>query len=76
MADFKAKVDEALKGIDLSSKVYTADVKTSKGLIKLEFLPDLAPGHVKNFLALAKIGYYNNLCFHRIILSRPSEDGL
>ena len=27
----------------------------------------MAPGHVKNFLALAKIGFYDNLIFHRVI---------
>ncbi len=29
--------------------------------------PDVAPGHVKNMVGLAKIGYYDGLCFHRII---------
>ena len=27
----------------------------------------MAPGHVKNFVALAQIGFYNGGCFHRII---------
>jgi peptidyl-prolyl cis-trans isomerase B (cyclophilin B) len=27
----------------------------------------VAPGHVKNFLALAKLGFYNGLTFHRVI---------
>ncbi len=40
---------------------------TSKGPIRLNFLPDVAPGHVKNFVALAQIGFYNNLIFHRVI---------
>ena len=30
-------------------------------------LPDVAPGHVKNMLGLAKIGYYDGLTFHRVI---------
>jgi peptidyl-prolyl cis-trans isomerase B (cyclophilin B) len=33
----------------------------------LTFLPDAAPGHVRNFLALAKLGFYNGLTFHRVI---------
>jgi peptidyl-prolyl cis-trans isomerase B (cyclophilin B) len=33
----------------------------------LTFFPDVAPGHVANFLALAKIGFYNGVTFHRII---------
>lgn len=27
----------------------------------------MAPGHVKNFLALAKVGFYNGVIFHRVI---------
>jgi peptidyl-prolyl cis-trans isomerase B (cyclophilin B) len=27
----------------------------------------VAPGHVRNFLALAKLGFYNGLTFHRVI---------
>jgi len=30
-------------------------------------LSDVAPGHVKNLLGLAKIGFYDGLTFHRII---------
>ena len=29
--------------------------------------PDVAPGHVRNILGLAKIGYYDGLTFHRVI---------
>ena len=37
------------------------------GTINLELYPDVAPGHCKNIIALAQIGYYNNLTFHRIV---------
>ncbi len=63
----RAQVEEAHKQIDLATKSYTATLETSKGPIRLTFLPDVAPGHVKNFLALAKIGFYNGVGFHRII---------
>lgn len=63
----KTKVDEALKTLDLTTKKYTAELDTNKGPIRLTFLPDVAPGHVKNFLALAKIGFYDGGCFHRVI---------
>src|SRR5262249_553781 len=53
--------------LDLTKNVYTAELETSKGPIRLNFLPDVAPGHVKNFLALSKIGFYNGVTFHRII---------
>ncbi len=46
---------------------YTAELDTSKGPIRLVFFPDKAPGHVKNFLSLAQIGFYNGVIFHRVI---------
>jgi len=33
----------------------------------LEFWPDVAPGHVENFKKLAKQGFYDGTCFHRVI---------
>lgn len=65
--DWKSKVDEASKTFDFATKEYTAELKTNKGPIRLKFFPDVAPGHVKNFLGLAKAGFYNGLSFHRII---------
>ena len=63
----KTDVEKAQQDLDLAKKVYTVEMTTSKGPIRLEFFADLAPGHVKNFLALCKIGFYNNLIFHRVI---------
>jgi peptidyl-prolyl cis-trans isomerase B (cyclophilin B) len=63
----KRQVEEAQKTLDLKSTTYTAELTTSKGPIRLQFLPEAAPGHVKNFLALAKLGFYNGVTFHRVI---------
>jgi peptidyl-prolyl cis-trans isomerase B (cyclophilin B) len=65
--NYKPQVEEAQKKLDFANKTYTAELDTSRGPIRLTFFPDVAPGHVKNFLALAQIGYYDNLVFHRII---------
>src|SRR5438094_3274830 len=65
--DWKSKVDEAAKSFDFATKEYAAEIKSNKGPIRLTFLPDVAPGHVKNFLGLAKAGFYNGGTFHRII---------
>lgn len=67
MANTKQQVEEAQKEIDLQHKTYMVELQTSKGPIRLNFLPEVAPGHVKNFLALARVGFYNNGTFHRII---------
>jgi len=37
------------------------------GEIVLRLFPDVAPGHVKNFLNLARQGFYNGTTFHRVI---------
>jgi cyclophilin family peptidyl-prolyl cis-trans isomerase len=44
-----------------------AELHTTAGEIDIRFFPDVAPNHVKNFLDLAKQGFYNNTKFHRII---------
>jgi peptidyl-prolyl cis-trans isomerase B (cyclophilin B) len=45
----------------------TAVIDTKFGEIEIEFLSDKAPGHVKNFLDLAKKGFYDGTTFHRVI---------
>src|SRR6266496_3133036 len=44
-----------------------AILKTSEGEMILEFWPDVAPGHVENFKKLARQGFYDGTCFHRVI---------
>jgi cyclophilin family peptidyl-prolyl cis-trans isomerase len=45
----------------------TAIIDTKFGKITLKFFPEVAPGHVKNFIDLAKKGYYDGTTFHRVI---------
>jgi peptidyl-prolyl cis-trans isomerase B (cyclophilin B) len=65
--DTRQQVQDAKKDIDLQKKTYTVELQTNKGPIRLKFLPEVAPGHVENFVALARIGFYNNGTFHRVI---------
>jgi peptidyl-prolyl cis-trans isomerase B (cyclophilin B) len=44
-----------------------AIIETKFGNMTVKFFPDVAPGHVKNFLDLAKKGVYDNTVFHRVI---------
>jgi peptidyl-prolyl cis-trans isomerase B (cyclophilin B) len=44
-----------------------AIITTRHGDITLEFLPEVAPNHVNNFLELAKKGFYDKTLFHRVI---------
>ncbi|MFT7619659.1 MAG: peptidyl-prolyl cis-trans isomerase B (cyclophilin B) [Planctomycetota bacterium] len=51
---------------DPSKKIYWM-LETSKGLIKIELLPEVAPMHVTSTIYLTRIGFYDNLTFHRIL---------
>jgi peptidyl-prolyl cis-trans isomerase B (cyclophilin B) len=44
-----------------------AVIDTKFGEIEIEFLADKAPGHVENFLDLARKGFYDGTTFHRVI---------
>ncbi len=46
---------------------YRAVLETSLGNITLEFTPDKAPNHVRNFLRLAAAGVYDRTAFHRVV---------
>lgn len=45
----------------------TAEIHTSKGVMKVEFYENDAPNTVKNFTDLASKGFYDGLKFHRVI---------
>ena len=44
-----------------------ATIKTSLGEVKVQLFAKLAPKTVKNFVELAKKGYYNGVLFHRVL---------
>jgi len=44
-----------------------AVIKTTEGEMVIEFWPDVAPKTVENFITLAKKGFYDGTCFHRVI---------
>jgi peptidyl-prolyl cis-trans isomerase B (cyclophilin B) len=46
---------------------WIATIETNHGNISMEFYPQVAPGHVENFLRLARSGFYEGTLFHRII---------
>jgi len=45
----------------------SAVIETKFGNLSLRFFPDAAPNHVKNFIDLAKKGFYDGTLFHRVI---------
>lgn len=41
--------------------------KTTKGTMKAELYPEIAPNTVANFISLVQKGFYNGTVFHRVI---------
>ena len=71
----KPKSTPCCPQIDFAKNNYQIVLDTTEGKITLDMLPDVAPGHVKNMLALAKIGYYDGLTFHRVITGFMIQGG-
>jgi cyclophilin family peptidyl-prolyl cis-trans isomerase len=46
---------------------YRATLDTELGPITIDFRPEIAPNHVRSFLALARAGYYDGLVFERTV---------
>ena len=49
-----------------NNPIITIEMNSGK-FIKAELYPEIAPNTVKNFISLVKRGYYNGICFHRVI---------
>ena len=44
-------------------------------VMKAELYPEIAPNTVNNFISLVKKGYYNGICFHRVIAGFMIQGG-
>jgi peptidyl-prolyl cis-trans isomerase B (cyclophilin B) len=42
-------------------------LNTSLGKIEIVFLPEIAPEHVRNFLRLTQLGFYDHTAWHRVV---------
>ncbi len=49
------------------SKTFKATIKTNRGTINVDLLPEHSPNSVNNFVFLAREGFYDGVAFHRVI---------
>ena len=42
-------------------------LETSMGVIEVDLFPHFAPEHVRNFLRLSKLGFYDRTSWHRVV---------
>ena len=66
-ANRRAEVDAALEDVDFDKNTYQVEFDTTAGKILVDVYPDVAPGHSRNLIGLAKIGFYDGIIFHRVI---------
>ena len=57
------------------AKKYTAVLKTVRGDITFDLLPDVAPNHVNAFVFLARDGFYDGVKFHRVVPGFVAQAG-
>ena len=60
--------------IDPSNR-YEALIRTERGDIRVELLPQEAPGYVNNFVFLARNRFFDGLTFHRVIPGFVAQGG-
>jgi peptidyl-prolyl cis-trans isomerase B (cyclophilin B) len=55
---------------------YNAEIVTRHGTIQIGLFPELAPNHVRNFIVLARAGYYDGLRFDCIVRDKGEKGSL
>ncbi|MBO5713787.1 MAG: peptidylprolyl isomerase [Clostridia bacterium] len=50
----------------MANPIITIEMNNGK-IMKAELYPSIAPNTVNNFISLVKRGFYNGICFHRVI---------
>jgi cyclophilin family peptidyl-prolyl cis-trans isomerase len=56
-------------------KTYYWTLKTNVGDIKIKLFPQVAPMHVSSTIYLARLGFYDDVIFHRVISGFMAQGG-
>ncbi len=71
-SDNKAEAKQEKSAVNTKE---VAVIKTTEGEMVIEFWPEVAPKTVENFKTLAKKGFYDGTCFHRVIKNFMIQGG-
>ena len=58
----------------MANPIVTIEMQNGK-TIKVELYPEIAPNTVNNFISLVTSGYYDGICFHRVIFGFMIQGG-
>ena len=58
-----------------ASKRYLWDLETNLGKIVVRLMPDVAPMHVTSTIYLTRLGFYDDVVFHRVIQGFMAQGG-
>jgi len=74
---FTAKPRYNSEGINTDNilKIVNVTLKTNKGDVKIELLPEAAPFTVMNFIKLSENKFYNGTVFHRVVSNFVIQGG-
>jgi peptidylprolyl isomerase len=59
----------------MSTPENTLILDTTKGIVTIDLLPELAPKHVAQIKTLVRKGFYDGLTFHRVIEGFMAQGG-
>ncbi len=71
----KTEATEKVKEVELTGKERAIIYMKKGGKIIIEFFPEDAPKTVRNFVKLAKEGFYDGLTFHRVVPNFVAQGG-
>jgi len=74
-SDWKLRLQKPPKVSFDGSKTYKWLLETNHGNIAIRLLPDVAPMHVSSTVYLTKLGFYDDVVFHRVIPDFMAQGG-
>jgi len=72
--DWKSRLPEPIEA-DFRGEKVTWQLHTNVGALAIRLLPEVAPKHVSSTVYLTKVGFYDDVVFHRVIPEFMAQGG-
>ena len=73
--DWKTKLTQPELAVFNPEAQYFWDIETSEGKLVVQLFPETAPMHATSTIYLTKLGFYDDLIFHRVISDFMAQGG-